>query len=59
MIPVLKILAVCDDRKADVYTDGGSFVDEAEEGVSDALFPLYGQLSLAKYWWILDGSSED
>ena len=53
-IPVPKPLVVCDDRKAVVYTDGGSFVNEAEEDLADALSPMYDQLKLAKYWWILE-----
>ena len=53
-IPVPKPLIVCDDRKAVVYTDGGSFINEAEEDLADALSPMYDQLKLAKYWWILE-----
>ena len=53
-IPVPKPLVVCDDRKAVVYTDGGRFVNEAEEDLADALSPMYDQLKLAKYWWILE-----
>ena len=53
-IPVPKPLVVCDDRKAVVYTDGGSFVNEAEEDLADALSPMYDQLKLAKHWWILE-----
>ena len=53
-IPVPKPLVVNDDRKAVVYTDGGSFVNEAEEDLADALSPMYDQLKLAKYWWILE-----
>ena len=50
-IPVPKPLVIGDDRKAVVYTDGGCFVNEAEE---DALSPIYDQLRLAKHWWILE-----
>jgi hypothetical protein len=53
-IPVPKPLVVSDDRKAVVYTDGGSFVNEAEEDLADALSPMYDQLKLAKHWWILE-----
>jgi len=53
-IPVPKPRVVEDDRKAVVYTDGGSFVNEAEEDLADALSPMYDQLKLAKYWWILE-----
>ena len=53
-IPVPKPLVVCDDRKAVVYTDGGSFINEAEEDLADALSPMYDQLKLAKHWWILE-----
>ena len=53
-IPVPKPVVVCDDRKAVVNTDGGSFVNEAEEDFADALSPMYDQLKLAKYWWILE-----
>jgi hypothetical protein len=53
-IPVPKPMVVCDDRKAVVYTDGGSFVNEAEEDLADALSPMYDQLKQAKYWWLLE-----
>jgi hypothetical protein len=53
-IPVPKPLVVSDDRKAVVYTDGGSFVNETEEDLADALSPMYDQLQLAKYWWVLE-----
>ena len=53
-IPVPKPLVVDDDRKAVVYTDGGSFVNEAEEDLADALSPMYDQLKMAKFWWILE-----
>jgi uncharacterized protein (DUF2235 family) len=53
-IPVPRPLVVCDDRKAVVYSDGGSFVNEAEEDLADALSPTYDQLKLAWYWWILE-----
>jgi hypothetical protein len=52
--PVPKPLVVSGDRKAVVYTDGGSFVNEAEEDIADALSPMYDQLKLAKHWWILE-----
>ena len=53
-IPVPKPLVVSDDRTAVVYSDGGRFVNEAEEDLADALSPIYDQLSLAKYWWFLE-----
>ena len=53
-IPVPDPKVVDDDRKAVVYTDGGSFVNEAEEDLADALCPMYDQLKQAKYWWILE-----
>jgi type VI secretion system (T6SS) phospholipase Tle1-like effector len=53
-IPVPKPLVINDDRKAVVYSDGGSFVNEAEEDLADALSPMYDQLELAKFWWILE-----
>ena len=53
-IPVPKPTVVEDDRKAVVYTDGGAFVNEAEEDLADALCPMYDQLKLAKYWWMLE-----
>ena len=37
-----------------VYTDGGSFINEAEEDLADALSPMYDQFKLAKYWQILE-----
>ena len=52
-IPVPRPLVV-NDRMAVVYTDGGCFVNEAEEDLADALSPMYDQLDLAKYWWILE-----
>jgi len=53
-IPVPEPKVVMDDRKAVVYTDGGCFVNEAEEDLADALTPMYDQLKLAKFWWILE-----
>ena len=53
-IPVPKPLVISDDRKAVVYSDGGFFLNEAEEDLADALSPIYDQLDLAKYWWILE-----
>jgi hypothetical protein len=53
-IPVPKPIVHDDDRKAVVYTDGGCFVNEEEEDLADALSPMYDQLKLAKYWWILE-----
>ena len=53
-IPVPKPLIVDDDRKAVVYTDGGTFMHEAEEDLADALSPAYDQLKLARFWWILE-----
>jgi hypothetical protein len=53
-IPVPKPLVVSDDRKAVVYTDGGCFVNEAEEDLADALSPIYDQLQKKMYWWVLE-----
>ena len=53
-IPVPKPVVVNDDRKAVVYSDGGSFVNEAEEDLADALCPMYDELKLSKYWWFLE-----
>jgi len=53
-IPVPKPFLVEDDRKAVVYTDGGTFVHEAEEDLADALSPAYDQLKLARFWWLLE-----
>ena len=40
--------------KAVVYSDGGSFVNEAEEDLADALCPMYDEPKLSKYWWFLE-----
>jgi hypothetical protein len=53
-IPVPKPVVVYDDRTAVVYTDGNAFVNEAEEDLADALSPMYDELKLAKFWWILE-----
>jgi hypothetical protein len=53
-IPVPHPLIVNNDRKAVVYTDGGCFVNEAEEDLADALSPTYDQLKLKYHWWILE-----
>lgn len=53
-IPVPEPAELKDDRKAVVYTDGDSFVNEEEEDLADALCPMYDQLKLAKFWWILE-----
>ena len=53
-IPVPRPCVISDDRTAVVYSDGGAFVNEAEEDLADALSPIYDQLKLAKYWWILE-----
>ena len=53
-IPVPEPKVVQDDRKAVVYTDGNCFVNEAEEDLADALTPMYDQLKLAKFWWLLE-----
>jgi hypothetical protein len=53
-IPVPKPLVVSDDRTAVVYSDGGAFVNEAEEDLADALSPMYDQLKMKMYWWILE-----
>ena len=47
-------MVVCDDGKAVVYTDRGSFVNEAEEDLADALSLMYDKLKRVKYWWILE-----
>jgi hypothetical protein len=49
-----KTVIVCDDRTAVVYSDGIGFVNEAEENLADALSPIYDQISLVMYWWILE-----
>ena len=54
IIPVPEPKVVCDDRKAVVYSDGGAFINEAEEDLADALSPMYDQLKLAKFWWALE-----
>jgi len=53
-IPVPEPAVLDDDRKAVVYTDGDSFLNEEEEDFADALCPMYDQLKLAKFWWILE-----
>ena len=53
-IPVPKPGVVKNDRKAVVYTDGDGFINEAEEDLADALSPMYDQLKLARYWWLLE-----
>jgi hypothetical protein len=53
-IPVPESAVLDDDRGAVVYTDGDSFVNEEEEDFADALCPMYDQLKLAKFWWILE-----
>jgi hypothetical protein len=30
------------------------FVNKEEEDLADALSPIYDQLKLARYWWILE-----
>jgi hypothetical protein len=52
-IPVPRPI-ICDDRLAVVYSDGNAFINEAEEDLADALSPIYDQLSMAKYWWLLE-----
>jgi len=54
-IPVPEPLVI-DDHTVVLYTDGGSFVNEAEEDLADALSPIYDQLGVlsAFYWWILE-----
>ncbi|KIJ66604.1 hypothetical protein HYDPIDRAFT_86193 [Hydnomerulius pinastri MD-312] len=37
-----------------VYSDGGTFVNEEQEDLADALSPAYDQLSIAPYWWVLE-----
>ena len=34
-------MVVSDDRRAVLYTDGGCFVNEAEEDLADALSQIY------------------
>jgi len=53
-IPVPRPLVVSDDRMAVVYSDGNCFINEGEEDLADALSPIYDQLKIAKYWWILE-----
>jgi hypothetical protein len=53
-IPVPDPKIISDDRKAVVYTDGGCFVNEAEEDLADALSPAYDQLELKRFWWLLE-----
>lgn len=36
------------------YSDGGTFVNEEQEDLADALCPLYDQLQLSWMWWILE-----
>ena len=44
---------VQNDPTAVTYSDGGSFVAEEHEDLADALCPMYGQLVLRPFWWIL------
>ena len=53
-IPVPRPCVINDDRTAVVYSDGGAFVNEAEEDLADALSPIYDQLKIKKYWWLLE-----
>jgi hypothetical protein len=53
-IPVPEPTVLDDDRKAVVYTDGDSFVNEEEEDLADALCPMYDELKRRKLWWILE-----
>ena len=36
------------------YSDGGTFVSEEQEDLADALCPIYDQLALNLWWWILE-----
>ncbi|KAH7886367.1 hypothetical protein F5I97DRAFT_1937223 [Phlebopus sp. FC_14] len=45
---------VKDDPTVVVYSDGGTFMNEEEEDLADALSPIYDQLKIALYWWILE-----
>ena len=45
---------VTNDPSVVAYSDGGKFVSEEQEDLADALCPLYDQLSIAHYWWILE-----
>jgi hypothetical protein len=53
-VPEPVVVTVDDDRKAVVYSDAPSFVNEAEEDLADALSPMYDELERAKYWWLLE-----
>jgi hypothetical protein len=53
-IPLPDPKIISDDRKAVVYTDGGCFVNKAEEDLADALSPAYDQLELKHFWWLLE-----
>ncbi|KAG1879632.1 hypothetical protein C8R48DRAFT_626087 [Suillus tomentosus] len=45
---------VTDDPAMIVYSDGSAFVSEELEDLADATCPIYDQLRLARYWWILE-----
>ncbi|KAF9237083.1 hypothetical protein BU15DRAFT_49280 [Melanogaster broomeanus] len=47
-------LVITNDPTVVVYSDGGKFVCEEEEDLADALCPIYDQLKLAPWWWILE-----
>lgn len=36
------------------YSDGGTFVNEEQEDLADALCPVYDQLQISMPWWILE-----
>jgi hypothetical protein len=36
------------------YSDGGSFVNEEQEDLADAVCPIYDQLAMKWWWWILE-----
>ncbi|KAI6154266.1 hypothetical protein BKA82DRAFT_4099354 [Pisolithus tinctorius] len=45
----------CDDDDAAIQCDpDGKFVSEEMEDLGDALSPIYDQLKIARYWWILE-----
>ena len=45
---------IIDDPTIVAYSDGGTFVNEEQEDLADALCPLYDQLKTHMYWWILE-----
>ncbi|KAF8435755.1 hypothetical protein L210DRAFT_3484163 [Boletus edulis BED1] len=45
---------VQNDPTVVAYSDGGTFVSEEQEDLADALCPIYDQLAIAPWWWILE-----